>query len=78
MKLKLNRYYKLCYITGYIVLYIDNKWCYRIAEKFGTKPLVTYNIKYRRATVNEWQEYINTYNIKIEEMSKEDLFLELL
>ena len=74
MKLKHNTYYKRYYgnnSTFYDIWYIDNDGL--IVYILGLR-----NKKYEWGTIKRYQEFINDYNYKIEEISKEDLFLELL
>jgi len=83
MKFKLNpnTYYKRYYTYGifeYDITYTDKKYVYIIAEKEYDNPLNKFDKKFKWQSIKKEQKYINTYNIKIEEMSKEDLFLELL
>jgi len=77
--IKPNTYYKRYYnINEYNIIYTDNKWVYIIAYKLGNQPLVKYDKKRGWGTIKRYQEFINDKNYKIEELSKEDLFLELL
>ena len=81
IKLKPRTYYKDSYNTEYeeyTIIYTGNKWVYIIADKDKNKLLEKRNKKFNIATIEEWQHIINIYNSKIEEMSKEDVFLELL
>ena len=81
MNIKPNRYYKECYNNSdenvYYIMYTGTTVVYEIA-RINNNQIYKNDEKIRWGTIKEWQEYINTYNIKIEEMSKEDLFLELL
>jgi len=77
--IKPNTYYKRYYnINVYDIIYTDNKWVYIIADKFNNIPLIKYDKKPGWGTIKRYQEFINDKNYKIEEISKEDLFLELL
>ena len=81
MNFKTNTYYK-CYYdnddsTVYDILYISKKYVYGIASKRENNILVKKN-KATWGVINIWQDFITRYNIKTEEISKEDLFLELL
>ena len=81
MKLKPNTYYKRSYDTNkddYDILYTGTKWVYDIASKYNNNLLVKYTKKFKWWTIEEWQRYIKHQHIKVEELSKEDLFLELL
>ena len=79
IKIKPNSYYKGYYDAHYSIWCTDNKYAYCIARKFENGPLTL--IKYSRwGTIKNFQDFINisAYYNKIEEISKEDLFLELL
>ena len=81
MNLKPNTYYKCYYVHDlheYDIMYIDNEWVYFIADMRINEPIYKYDKKYKWGTIREWQAYINRYNVKVEELSKEDVFLELL
>jgi len=81
MKIKPNTYYKRYYtnsIFEYDIKYTDKKYVYIIAEKEYDNPLDKFDKKFKWGTIKRWQNNINTRNIEMEEMSKEDLFLELL
>ena len=88
IKLKPNTYYKDYYHTitdlgltpkmEYNIVYTDTKWVYIIADMRINEPIYKHDKKYKWGTIREWQENIDLYSIKIEEMSKEDVFLELL
>ena len=81
MKVKPNTYYKGYYtnsIFEYDILYTDTKYVYIIAKKYYNNPLVKYDKKFKWWTIKIWQNNIDTRNIKIEEISKEEVFLELL
>jgi len=83
MKVKSNRYYKRPYTDNgtvflYDIIYTDNKWVYIIAEKTYNKPLIKLNKKVKYSSINEYQDYIANGLINIQEMTKEDVFLELL
>ena len=82
MKFKPNTYYKNHFDDGdstvYYILYTDTKCVYCIAYKTENQPLVKYDKHFNTGTIEMWQEHINHYFYKIEEMSKEDVFLELL
>jgi len=79
MKLKPKTYYKRYYKGDwYAIYYTGNKWGYKIASKYNNNPLVKCKEKTRWKSIKKWQKEINDFGIKIEEISKEDLFLELL
>ena len=85
-KIKARTYYKIYYtetesIIGddhYIILYTGTKWVYIIAKKYYNKPLFKYDKKFKWDIIKHLQNSINIFNYKIEEISKEDVFLELL
>ena len=74
MKIKHNTYYK----DEYDILYTGTKWVYFIAYTYN-EELIKYDNRFKWCTIKKFQDFVNisTYN-KIEELSKEDLFLELL
>ena len=74
MKLKPRTYYKIYNKTMYYIIYTGTRWVYVIAEHYNNKLLHRPNKKVKWGTLEEY----NDYNNKIEEISKEDLFLELL
>ena len=78
MNIKPNKYYKRYYDAHYSIWCTDNKWIYKIAYKPENQPLRKYTKK-EVWTIREFQDFVNImdYN-KIEEISKEDVFLELL
>ena len=85
MNIKVRTYYKQLYSNGnYVILYTGNKWIYIImAVKYVGKPLVKvkYDKKFKWRSIKDWRKEINRNKFirnKIEEMSKGDLFLELL
>jgi len=86
MKIKPYTYYKECYITDNIkryYLYItDTKYVYQIAYKYKYKdkdnPLIKYDEKLKCGTIREWQEDTNTHSYNVKEISKGDVFLEML
>ena len=76
MKIKPRTYYKRYYDKDeYDIVYTDNEWVYCITYKYNGK-LIKHDKKYKWGTIREW--YINSSDYKLEEISKEDLFLELL
>jgi len=91
MKIKPNTYYKIYYPpytqkicnAKYAIYYTGYKWVYIIAKKYYNKPLVKIK-KIKWIAINYYQNYITPYKskndntLKIEELSKEDVFLELL
>ena len=87
MKIKPRTYYKRYYNEDkewYDILYTGNKWVYIIAEKKYDNPLVKYDKKFKWYTINSYQEFLNrASNVFIEhptikELTKEEVFLELL
>ena len=81
MKINPGSYYKRFYkyMRGYDIYYTGTKWVYSIAyKKYDDKPLVKYGRKFNIGTIKELQHDIDDYSVKIEEISKEDLFLEML
>jgi len=80
MKIKPNSYYKRYYnnINSYDIFYTDTKHVYEIARKYTNDPLVKLAKKEVWWTIEEWNKFINIYNYKMEEISKGDVFLELL
>jgi len=79
MKIKHNTYYKVYYDNDrYSIWCIDNEYIYYIAEQFGTDPLIKYDKRIKYGSIKNWQEHVHRNNYKIEEMSKGDLFLEML
>jgi len=76
MKIKPRTYYKKYYPTktnGYKIFYTDNKYVYCIADVYNNITR-KFDKNFKWGTIKEWQEF----NCKMEEMSKEDLFLEFL
>ena len=86
MKIKPRTYYKIYHNhpNSYTILYTGNKWIYLIAEKKYDNPLVKYDKKFKWYTINSYQEFLNrASNVFIEhptikELTKEEVFLELL
>ena len=83
--IKPNTYYKkyctyrnLSWQQQVVLLLTDTKHVYEIAYKHIDEPIVKHDNKIMCMTIENWQEYINTHYTIIEEISKEDLFLELL
>ena len=78
MKIKPRTYYKEFYDKDkYAILYTGTKWVYCRASKYNGK-LIKYDNRIKWETIKELQDYINSSDYKLEEISKEDLFLELL
>ena len=84
MIIKPNRYYKKKYYTDsddYDIHYTDDKWCYIIATKYRSHLLIKHTKKVW-GTIKKFQDFVNISDYsdytKIEEMSKEDVFLEML
>jgi len=79
MNIKPNTYYKMHYKYGYNIIYNDDGiWIYDIATKRKDKPLVKYDRKFWWGRTKEFIAHIRKHNIKVEEITTEDLFLELL
>jgi len=81
MKIKPNRYYKECYkdnVVEYFIIYVDEKYVYLIACKYKDDPLYKYNTKHKWGTIEAWLNRSNKYRYSIENITKEDIFLELL
>ena len=83
MKIKPNSYYKRYYNNyysdHYSIWYTGNKYAYIIARKYTNDPLVKLAKKEVWWTIEEWNKFINRSNYnKMEEISKGDVFLELL
>ena len=89
MKLKPKTYYKRYYKwenpdsdgDWYAIYYTGNKWVYKITRNFkGNEPipLYKYNSKFKWRTIKSWQKRINNDKVKLKEITRADLFLELL
>jgi len=89
MKIKPNTYYKRYYTKyiilypsfGYDIIYTGNKHVYIIAHKYNNEPLYKYDHKVKSGSIKEFQEYIKHLDKRkyiVEEISKEDVFLEML
>ena len=79
IKIKPRTYYKKYYTSDwYDIYYTGNKLVYKIAETYINNSLIKYNKKRYWATIKNWQYCIKHQKFKVEEISKEDLFLELL
>jgi len=91
MKINPNTYYKIYYDDHYSIWCDDHYsiWCtdnecaYVMAYKFKNKPLEKCNKVLKRYPIDRWEEFLNIpditfYNYNIGEISKEDVFLELL
>ena len=77
-KAKHGSYYKMYYTSGeYDILYIGNTWTYKIAYKYNGE-LIKHDNRIKWDSIKVWQAHINKYNSKVEEISKADVFLELL
>ena len=80
MKIKPRTYYKMYYLTktiGYKIFYTDNKYVYYIAVSYNNITRKFYK-KRKWLEIAYWQKTIDESDNKPIEMSKEDLFLELL
>jgi len=81
IKIKPRTYYKLLYNYNngsYDIIYTGTKWIYIVAEKYGTRPLEKHDKKRKWWTITYWQRVVNRNMYKTTELSKEDVFLELL
>ena len=78
MKIKDKTYYKRYYKDHYSIWCIDNELVYIIADMRINEPIYKRDKKYKLGTIKELQHDIDYYSIKVEEISKEDVFLELL
>ena len=81
IKIKPKKYYKQYYTilkSSYNIVYTCNKWVYDIASKIKNEPLSKWTKKMKWVTIEHWQKRINMYNYNVKEISKEDVFLELL
>jgi len=85
MKIKPNTYYKRYSTTSiydYHIWYTDNKSVYIIAVKSKNTTLYKMNTPHKIKNIKAVNDYINAGIAKptmtLEEISKEDLFLELL
>jgi len=75
---KSRKYYVVIILYIKYVIITDEKHAYLIACKYNNEPLIKYDPKVNWGTIKGLQEFINHNNYKIEEITKEDLFLELL
>ena len=77
-----NSYYKLYYDDHYTIWCTNNQWAYVMARIYYKNKVVVTVGKYDKNeefyTINRLQEYLNNTSIKIKEISKGDVFLELL
>ena len=80
MKIKRKTYYKYHTFNDqdFDIIYTGNKWIYIVAEKYGTRPLEKHDKKRKWWTITYWQRVVNRNMYKTTELSKEDVFLELL
>jgi len=78
MRIKSKTYYIIYYPTHFTIWYTGTKWVYAIARKYNNTPLVKYTKKVNLNNIKGFQKNINVNNYKTKELSKEDLFLELL
>jgi len=76
---KSRKYYKVCYNNDdYDFIYTGVKCIYLIATKHKNKLLVKRNEKIYWTSINRWKKHLDKRKYIVEEISKEDLFLELL
>ena len=83
MKIKPYKYYKEYYnenyhSSGYNILYTDTKHVYVLAYIRKNMPFYKYSPKLLLGPIDHWQDCIDKYKYKPEELSKADVFLELL
>ena len=78
MKLKPRTHYKIYNKTVYYIIYTGTRWVYVIAEHRNNKLLHRPNKKVKWGSIKQWQDFITQGHNKTEELSKNDLFLELL
>jgi len=80
IKIKPYRYYKRYYTDSndYDIHYTDDTWCYRIAIKYRNRLLIKCNGNVYWEYITNWQYQINKHRYNVEEVSIEDVFLELL
>ena len=79
MKLKPNKYYKIYYSKYeeiYSILYTDDTYIYNTAIKYSTGELHKFKKAKNWGTINDHNKLINKF--EIEEITKGDVFLELL
>ena len=79
MNIKPKMYYKRsCTYDVYSIYYIGVKYVYQLAYKNENSVLVKHNKKKKMGTIKDWKKRTNHFNLIVEEISKEDVFLELL
>lgn len=79
IKIKPRTYYKMYYYKdSYDIYYTGNKWGYCIASKYIDEPLTKHSKKLVCGNIKDFQKQINLGKYDIEEISKKDVFLELL
>ena len=81
IKIKPRTYYKRYYHEDdYDIHYTGNKYVYIIAFKYKNHLLIKHTKKEVWGTIKNFQDFVNisAYYNKIEEISIEDVFLELL
>jgi len=86
IKIKPKKYYKQYYTIlkrGYTILYTGTTWVYAIAyttrsNDWKKNIIIKCDKKCKHNTIKHLQRNIISKHIIIEELSKEDLFLELL
>ena len=81
MNIKPRTYYKRYYENytrfDYDVYYTDDTNVYWIAYKYNGE-LIKHDNRIKWGTIRELQDYINSNDYKLEEISESDVFLELL
>ena len=79
IKIKPYRYYKRSYDYGvYSIYYIGVKYVYQLAYKNRNSVLVKHNKKKKIGTIKDWKKRTNHFNLIVEELTKNEAFLELL
>ena len=81
MKIEPNKYYKNYYSKYediYSILYTDDTYIYNTAIKYSTGVLHKFKKAKNWGTIKDHNKRINKFEIGIEEITKGDVFLELL
>jgi len=79
MKIKPNSYYMTSVSEDICDFYYTNDIeVYWIALKNKNKIIHKHNTPINYGSIKKWQEHLDRFNMKLKEMSKGDLFLEML
>jgi len=81
VKIKRNTWYKIRSANEkntYGIVRAKIKWVYIIARQYRNPPLERYDIPLKWVTIGDSNTNVKKHKYKVEELSKEDLFLELL